>query len=210
MKITLEMIEAARRAEYDYYQRGRQIGAGRFIPIPDAVIRAMLEAALGDVPDPEEAGRPTEADLISRIVTGKRSGAELGKLKEAKRAKALMTPRPFREVTSAPRDARLQTLEVSCNRCDRRGRVWTPLAAPWRGGACVHKGLRCWTAETVVYLVGSCASSATVGRAIFGHSDEPSAAGDGGPLGELGREVRTLLSTYFSLPCPCDHFLHLS
>jgi hypothetical protein len=42
LRITLEMIEAARRAEFDFYQRGRQLGPGRFIPTLDPVIRAML------------------------------------------------------------------------------------------------------------------------------------------------------------------------
>jgi hypothetical protein len=51
MRITAEMIEAARRAEFDYYQRGRLLGDGRFIPTPDPVIRAMLEAAFAKIPD---------------------------------------------------------------------------------------------------------------------------------------------------------------
>lgn len=38
--------DAARRAEYDYYSRNNMIGADRFIPTPDSVIRAMLEGAL--------------------------------------------------------------------------------------------------------------------------------------------------------------------
>jgi hypothetical protein len=42
VKITLEMIEAARHAEFDYYTK-RQILAVR--STPDPVIRAMLEAA---------------------------------------------------------------------------------------------------------------------------------------------------------------------
>jgi hypothetical protein len=33
------MVEAARRAEWDCYQKGRELGSGRFIPPPDAVIR---------------------------------------------------------------------------------------------------------------------------------------------------------------------------
>jgi hypothetical protein len=40
------MIDAARRAEFDYHQRERLLGAERFIPTPDAIIRAMLEAAI--------------------------------------------------------------------------------------------------------------------------------------------------------------------
>jgi hypothetical protein len=57
-----EMIEAARRAEFDYYQRGRQIGAERHIPTPDAIIRAMLEGALSTVPEP--SAEPVKAPAI--------------------------------------------------------------------------------------------------------------------------------------------------
>jgi hypothetical protein len=35
MKITLEMIDRARRAEFDDYQRGRQVGAGRGRAAPE-------------------------------------------------------------------------------------------------------------------------------------------------------------------------------
>lgn len=55
MKVTRTMVEGARHGEYDYYQRNGRIGTGRFIPTPDAVIRAMLEGALVDVPDPPAA-----------------------------------------------------------------------------------------------------------------------------------------------------------
>ena len=59
MHITAAMIEAARRAEYDYYQKDRQLGAGRFIPTPEPVIRAMLEAGLklaaGEIAETEPA-----------------------------------------------------------------------------------------------------------------------------------------------------------
>jgi hypothetical protein len=59
VKVTLEMIEAARWVEFNHYRRGL-LGAGLFKPTPDAVIRAMLEAALGDAPAAEEmaARRP--------------------------------------------------------------------------------------------------------------------------------------------------------
>jgi hypothetical protein len=40
MRVTPTMIQAARRAEFDYYQKGRTLGADRFIPTPDVVIRA--------------------------------------------------------------------------------------------------------------------------------------------------------------------------
>ena len=46
MKITPSMIQAARRAEFDYYQKARALGPDRFMPTPDPVIRAMLEAAV--------------------------------------------------------------------------------------------------------------------------------------------------------------------
>ena len=61
MRITLEMIEAPRRAEFDFYQRGRRLGANRFIPIPHQVIRVILEAALGAVPDEPLAPGPAAA-----------------------------------------------------------------------------------------------------------------------------------------------------
>jgi hypothetical protein len=40
------MILAARRAEFDYYQKAENLEAKRFIPTPDAVISVMLKAAL--------------------------------------------------------------------------------------------------------------------------------------------------------------------
>lgn len=46
MNVTSAMVTAARRAEFDYYQKGRALSTERFIPTPDAVIRVMLEAAL--------------------------------------------------------------------------------------------------------------------------------------------------------------------
>jgi hypothetical protein len=57
MRVTPKMMEATRRAEYDYYQKGTGIGSGRFIPTPDPIIRAMLQAALG-VLDPEPPEPP--------------------------------------------------------------------------------------------------------------------------------------------------------
>jgi hypothetical protein len=41
MNVTSQIIEAARRAEFDHYQGKRLIGSGRFIPTPDDVIRAI-------------------------------------------------------------------------------------------------------------------------------------------------------------------------
>lgn len=77
MRVTKEMIDAARRAEYDYYQRGRAAGSGRFIGTPDQVIKAMLEAALKTLepsPEPEMEPGPTNAApakprLQRRVVT---------------------------------------------------------------------------------------------------------------------------------------------
>jgi hypothetical protein len=53
MNVTNDMIRTAQRGEYDYYQRNRQLPADKFIPTPEAVIRAMLEAALSTVTTPE-------------------------------------------------------------------------------------------------------------------------------------------------------------
>jgi hypothetical protein len=66
MRVTREMIEAARRAEYDYYQKGRKIGSERFVATPDAVIRAMLEAALGTAPVPQQEGGKTPSIVTAR------------------------------------------------------------------------------------------------------------------------------------------------
>jgi hypothetical protein len=59
------MIDAARRAEFDFYKKGRRYDE-RFIPTPDSVIRVMVEAALALVT--AETGT-TPAAPISRIVT---------------------------------------------------------------------------------------------------------------------------------------------
>jgi hypothetical protein len=50
MRVTPEMTEAARLAEYDYYQRNRLIGAGSLIPTPHAVIRLMLDGPARSAP----------------------------------------------------------------------------------------------------------------------------------------------------------------
>ncbi len=56
------MIDAARRGEYDFHQKHRLIGPDGFQP--DAVIRAMLEAALDDFkPTNHVAPKPAAADL---------------------------------------------------------------------------------------------------------------------------------------------------
>ncbi len=46
MKITVSMIQVARRAEHDYHQTNQTTRAKRSISTPDAVIQVMLEAAL--------------------------------------------------------------------------------------------------------------------------------------------------------------------
>lgn len=52
MRVTRAMIQAAQRAEFDFYQRRRQLSADRFVPTDEAVIRVMLEAVLAAaVPD---------------------------------------------------------------------------------------------------------------------------------------------------------------
>jgi hypothetical protein len=72
MRVTPEMIEAARRAEYDYYQRGRLVGSGRFIPTPDAVIKVMLEAAFKEVPDDASGSGRLPAIVTARRPKPKR------------------------------------------------------------------------------------------------------------------------------------------
>lgn len=68
VKITPKMVEAARRAEYDYYHRGRSTGGDRFIPTPDPVIRAMLQAAL-DTESPPDPAREAPIRQQPVIVT---------------------------------------------------------------------------------------------------------------------------------------------
>jgi hypothetical protein len=48
MRVTRAMIEAAQRGEFDFHQRGRTLGAERFVPTSPEIVRAMLEAALGE------------------------------------------------------------------------------------------------------------------------------------------------------------------
>jgi hypothetical protein len=69
MRVTPEMIKAARRAEFDYYQRSRAIDPEKFIPTPDAVIKVMLEAALGG-PEPV-LNAPKPQSRQPTIVTAK-------------------------------------------------------------------------------------------------------------------------------------------
>ena len=48
MKITLEMIEAARQAEFEYYTKRAMLAVHS---TPEPVIRAMLEAAFKEISD---------------------------------------------------------------------------------------------------------------------------------------------------------------
>jgi hypothetical protein len=75
MTPTKAMIQAARRAEFDYYQKGRQIGPGRFIPTPNDVIKVMLEAALKlvETADAPVATRRKMTDVGEPVTTGRKS-----------------------------------------------------------------------------------------------------------------------------------------
>jgi hypothetical protein len=53
--ITAAMLRAARRAEFDYYHRNRELGS-RFVPIPDGQMQEILEAAIASIGE-EDAGR---------------------------------------------------------------------------------------------------------------------------------------------------------
>jgi hypothetical protein len=59
MKVTPAMLTAAKRAEYDFFNRGRTEKDDRFIPTPDAVIRVMLEAALSTLDPPARTASKT-------------------------------------------------------------------------------------------------------------------------------------------------------
>jgi hypothetical protein len=70
MHVTTAMITAYRRAEHDYYQKGRGLGADRFIPTPDPVIKAMLAVALETAkPKVEPSAAPPSALSRRHIVT---------------------------------------------------------------------------------------------------------------------------------------------
>jgi hypothetical protein len=87
VKVTKEMIERARRAEFDHYQRGGLSG-GRFIPTPDSIIRAMLEAALSDI-----SSRPVvvSADAIDISKRGNGMRGTTGGLATAPTRPAIVT-----------------------------------------------------------------------------------------------------------------------
>jgi hypothetical protein len=83
MRITKEMVEAAKRAEFDHYQRNRLLGPGPFVGTSDVVIRAMLKAALG---------KPAAAALTNRVVR-RREVAAIAKGKAPKPASAVVRAR---------------------------------------------------------------------------------------------------------------------
>jgi hypothetical protein len=69
------MMLAARRAEYDYFQKGRAPGS-RFIGTPDPVIRAMLTAALATVdvkPSPPALAPAARAAAATVETPGKKT-----------------------------------------------------------------------------------------------------------------------------------------
>lgn len=68
MRVTTAMIQAAKRAEFDYYQGAGLLGQ-KFVPTPDAVVRKMLQAALGDDAPQKSAQDPSTK--IGRIVTAR-------------------------------------------------------------------------------------------------------------------------------------------
>src|ERR1700728_1760554 len=53
MEITAAMLRAARRAEFAYYRQTRLVGS-RFVPMSDGMLRAVVEAAIGAIGEPEE------------------------------------------------------------------------------------------------------------------------------------------------------------
>jgi hypothetical protein len=60
MDITAAMLRAARSAEFVYFQQHRLPGR-RFAPLPDGLMRAIVEAAIGAIgeDDVENAPAPT-------------------------------------------------------------------------------------------------------------------------------------------------------
>jgi hypothetical protein len=59
--ITAAMLRAARQAEFDYYSRNRGLGS-RFVPMPDAQMREVLEAAIAAIGEEDDTGRQEVAD----------------------------------------------------------------------------------------------------------------------------------------------------
>ena len=68
MKVTPAMLTAAKRAEYDFFNRSRTVKDDRFIPTPDVLIRATLEAALSTLdPTHKTASKPAEVVAERKI-----------------------------------------------------------------------------------------------------------------------------------------------
>jgi hypothetical protein len=57
MEVTRTMIAAARQAERDYYERGRELGSDHYSETPMPVLRAMLNAALAEAYEQSRGGR---------------------------------------------------------------------------------------------------------------------------------------------------------
>jgi hypothetical protein len=67
MKVTPAMLTAAKRAEYDFFNRGRTVKDDRFIPTPDTIIRAMLEAALSTLdPTTKTASKAVPVEIRTK------------------------------------------------------------------------------------------------------------------------------------------------
>jgi hypothetical protein len=95
--VTKEMIEAARRGQYDYLRRNRLLGIGPFQPARDPIIRAMLEAAIRDIVPERPAAAPAKM-LVDRVVQ-RRTVEAIAKRKAAIRpvvAIKAKRPRPGR------------------------------------------------------------------------------------------------------------------
>jgi hypothetical protein len=60
--ITHAMMLAARRAEFAFYQRHRGHRGEWFRPMPDAQLRAVLEAAISAIGEEEDADPPPEPE----------------------------------------------------------------------------------------------------------------------------------------------------
>jgi hypothetical protein len=62
MDITRHMMLAARRAEFDFYQLHRGRRGEWFRPMPDAQLRAVLEAAIGAIGEDDTTGPAPEPE----------------------------------------------------------------------------------------------------------------------------------------------------
>ena len=121
MRITRDKIEAARRAEYDHAQRNRLLGPGPFRPTSDAVIKAMLEAALrwGEA----DRGSPYEPRCKAQHRGGDRQDQEReAGVRGGEAPEAMMVERSG-SILLVDVAEHLTTLEIACNRCERKGRA---------------------------------------------------------------------------------------